>query len=226
MTGIFQAQRSVLMGEMKFADNYSDLSRESGVDAGFQFEFYCERCNDTWRTPFTPYRSGQASGWLGKISSAFGGMLGTVGDTMDGLAQAGWGKARDQVFKEAVQQAKSHFHRCGRCFQYVCDSCWNIDSGLCMNCAPSVEAEIEAARTQGMIFGAAENAANEGIRRGKQMDVGRKRQMVCPECGEPTSGAKFCPSCGCRLSAPSKCSGCGAELTPKTKFCPECGRKA
>jgi len=61
------------MGEIKFSDNYNDLSQQSGVNAGFQFEFFCERCNDTWRADFVPYRSGQASGWLSKAGGILGG---------------------------------------------------------------------------------------------------------------------------------------------------------
>ena len=211
------------MGELKFSDNYNDVSRDSGVDSGFQFEFYCERCNDTWRTDFVPYRSGQASGWLGKLSGVFGGVLGEVGNTVDGLAQAGWRNARDEAFKEAVSHAKEHFNRCARCNQYVCDTCWNPDSGLCMNCAPDVQAEIEAARVQGEIYGAGEKAALEGIRVGKRRDVTQKKQLVCPQCGEANKGSKFCPSCGFKLAVESHCRACGSTMQPNAKFCPECG---
>jgi hypothetical protein len=214
------------MEQLKFADNYGDLSRESGVEAGFQFEFYCERCNDTWRTPFVPYRSGQASSWFGKISGAFGGVLGNVEDTVESLARAGWGNAHDHAFAEAIEQAKGHFHRCGRCYQYVCDRCWNADCGLCLNCAPDAAAEIEAAKAQGMLYGAGEKAALEGIRRGKRMEVKGKRQMVCPQCGEATGGSKFCPHCGAKLATERKCAGCGAKLPQAAKFCPECGHQA
>lgn len=213
------------MAEMKFSDNYNDLCRENGVDAGFQFEFFCERCNDTWRTEFTPYSSGRASGWLNRASGMFGGILGTVGDAVDGLAQSGFGKARDKAFRESIEKAKHHFHRCAKCMQYVCDTCWNAEKGLCFNCAPDAQVEIEAARAQGEVYAAGEKAALEGIRAGKQMDVKRKRQLVCPECGAETHGAKFCPDCGHQLSVKGKCPKCSAELSPGAKFCPECGEK-
>ncbi len=211
------------MVDFKFSDNYNDLCRQSGVDAGFQFEFFCERCNDTWRTEFSPYRSGQASGWLGKAAGLFGGMLGGVGEAVEGMAESGWGKARDEAFRDAIEQAKDHFHRCSRCFQYVCDRCWNGDAGLCMNCAPSAEVEIEAARASGEVYGAGEKAALEGIRAGKKKDVKRKRQLVCPECGAEAKGAKFCPECGYRLAVTLSCKGCSAEVPKGAKFCPECG---
>ncbi len=212
------------MGEVKFSDNYSDLSRQRGVDAGFQFEFNCERCNDRWRTDFVPYRSGQASGWLGKAAGMFGGVLGNVGSAAEGLAQAGWSSARDEAFKEALEQAKSHFHRCARCHQYVCDQCWNTDNGLCLNCAPNAEVEIEAARAAGQTQAAGEKAALEGTRLGQNMDVKRDRQLVCPQCKAETKGAKFCPNCGYKLAVKANCPKCSAEVPAGAKFCPECGQ--
>jgi hypothetical protein len=213
------------MAEIKFSDNYSDLSKQSGVNAGFQFEFYCERCNDTWRADFVPFRSGQASGWLGKAAGLFGGALGGASEALEGLAQSGWGKAHDEAFKAAIEQAKKHFHRCARCFQYVCDTCWNRDKGLCLNCAPSAEVEVEAARAEGEVSAAREEAISEGARRGKGLDVKRDRQLTCAQCGAETRGAKFCPECGAQLAVKGRCPACSAEVSPTAKFCPECGKK-
>ncbi len=213
------------MTDIKFADNFADLCRESGVDAGFQFEFYCERCGDTWRTPFVAYRSGQASGWIGKLSGALGGVLGGAAETVSGLSQAGWHNSRDQAFKSAIEQAKGHFHRCARCFQYVCDTCWTSDRGLCLNCAPDLDAEIESARAHGEISAAVEKAITEGQKRGKKADVARSRQLVCPECGAQTNGGKFCPECGYKLTPETRCPGCNAEVPLSARFCPECGGK-
>jgi hypothetical protein len=213
------------MQEVKFSDNYSDLSEKSGVKAGFQFEFFCERCNDRWRTDFVPYRSGQATGWLSKAAGIFGGVLGNAANAAEGWVDAGWGGSRDQAFKEAVDQAKDHFHRCARCFQYVCDRCWNTDKGLCLDCAPDAEVEIEAARAQGEVEGAKEEAIAEGTRRGKAKDVKRDRQLVCPQCGAETKGAKFCPDCGCSLAQKGVCAKCSAKLPAGTKYCPDCGTK-
>ena len=97
------------MAEIQFANNFNDLSHAQGVDAGFQFELYCERCSDTWRSESAPYRSGQASGWVGKAASILGGVLGSVGSAIDGLAQHGFGEARDNEFRHAIEQAKAHF---------------------------------------------------------------------------------------------------------------------
>jgi hypothetical protein len=213
------------MAELEFSRNYSDLSVSSGVNAGFQFEFSCEGCGDTWRSAFVPYRSGQASGWIGKAAGLFGGVLGGVGSAVEGMADSGFGEARDEAFRKAIAQAKGHFHRCAKCSAYVCAKCWNKAKGLCRGCAPDVAAEIEAARAQGEVYGAAEEAVNEGLRRGKKADVKRERQLVCPECGAATHGAKFCPECGHKLAVADSCSQCHAKIPPGAKFCPECGHK-
>lgn len=213
------------MAETRFSDNYRDLSQPDGVDAGFQFEFYCERCSDTWRTSYKPYRSGQASGWLSKAAGLLGGVLGGASTALEGVAQAGWNSARDDAFSEAIADAKRHFHRCGKCFQYVCARCIDTEKGLCFNCAPNVEVEIAAARAQGEIQGATESAIEEGLQRGKRRDVKRDTQLVCPKCQAETHGAKFCPECGHKLGARHQCGACATEMEPGTKFCPECGKQ-
>lgn len=213
------------MSDTRFGDNYQDLSNSSGVDAGFQFEFYCERCNDRHRTAFQPYRSGQASGWASKAAGMFGGILGGASSALDGLAQAGWHSARDDAFRKAVEDAKAHFHRCGGCHQYVCATCFDTGSGLCYNCAPDVNVAIAQARAQGEVQGASEVATLEGVARGQKRDVKRDQQLVCPSCKAETHGAKFCPECGTKMAVKSQCRSCSAELQPGAKFCPECGEK-
>lgn len=214
------------MSETWFSDNFNDLSIQSGVNAGFQFEFYCQRCHDAYRTPFRGFKGGQASGWLGKAAGMFGGVLGEAEQVATGLTQAGWAKARDDAFQQAVADATSHFHRCARCHGHVCDKCFNAQKGLCYDCAPSVEVEVEAARNQGELEMASQRAKTEGEARGGQVDVKTDKQLVCPNCGAEAHGAKFCPECGSKLAVNLQCGGCGAELTPGTKFCPECGTKA
>jgi hypothetical protein len=43
----------------------------------------------------------------------------------------------------------------------------------------------------------------------------------CPACGASSTG-KFCHSCGAALAA-TACAKCGAKLSPRSKFCPDCG---
>lgn len=213
------------MGDFKFADNYNDLSEETGARAGFQFEFFCECCNDRWRSEFSPFKQGQAAEWAGRASGLLGGILGGAAEAVEGVSSATYGAAHDKAFQVAIEQAKEHFHRCARCSQYVCDTCWNEAAGLCRTCAPSAEVEIEAARASGAVYAAGEKAALEGIREGKQMDVKTRTQLVCPECGAETKGAKFCPECGSKLAKKAFCTECGAETAAGVKFCPECGAK-
>ncbi|TFW13787.1 zinc ribbon domain-containing protein [Duganella callida] len=211
--------------EMQFSSNYQDLSNASGVDAGFQFEFYCQRCSDRWRTRFEPYRSGQASGWVQKGASLFGGLLGSASSVLNGVAEAGWHSARDDAFTGAVAAAKAHFNRCGDCHRYVCEPCFDAAKGLCFNCAPNVNVAITQARAQGEITGAREVATEEGYARGRQRDATPAMQLVCPQCRTETHGAKFCPECGFRMAQQVACSHCSTMLEPGTKFCTECGQR-
>jgi membrane protease subunit (stomatin/prohibitin family) len=214
------------VSEIKFSKNYSDHSVNSGANAGFQFEFNCERCGDAWRTDFVAFRSGQASSWLGRAAGFFGGrVLSEVESAAQGLAQAGYGKAHDEAFAAAVEQAKLHFHRCARCLEYVCDPCWNGDKGLCRKCAPDAEVEIDAARAEGEVKMARMRAEAAGEKLGETIDVKRERQLSCPKCKAETHGAKFCPECGEKLAVQSQCPKCAAEVSAGSKFCPECGAK-
>lgn len=213
------------MGETWFSDNFQDDCVEEGVNAGFQFTFYCERCGDAWQSQFEPFRGGQAGGWLEKASGMFGGVLDTAADAVGGLAEAGFGGGKDKAFAAAVTQAKTHFHRCAKCTNYVCERCFNAGAGLCYECAPSAEVEIESAHAEAKAYAAGEKAALDGIHEGKHMDVKTRKQLVCPSCGAEAKGAKFCPECGTPLAQTQACASCGAESEPGTKFCPECGAK-
>lgn len=213
------------MGEFKFADNYTDLSEEQGARAGFQFEFTCERCGDAWRSEFVPYKAGQAAEWVGRAAGIFGGVLGGVSDVADGLSDKAYGVEHDKAFQAAIADAEKHFHRCAKCSNYYCDKCWNAEAGLCLECAPSAEVEVESAFAAGRAQAAGEKAALQGIHEGKHMDVKERHQLVCPSCGAETKGAKFCPECGTKLASKSFCAQCGAAITAEAKFCPECGAK-
>lgn len=214
--------------DLHFSDNYRDLSQQYGTGAGFQFEFYCECCNDTWRSPFQPYRSGQASGWMREISGFASNLLGSLGSSVDnavdGLAKAGWGTARDEAFEQATQAAKAHFHRCARCHNYACDRCWSVDSGLCQRCAPDLASEVQVARHSGTVQAATERARLQGEQNAQKVDVASDCQLVCPACGSEAHGGKFCPDCGHALGVKAQCTGCRAELPAGSRFCPECGK--
>jgi Double zinc ribbon len=219
------------MSEIQFANNYSDLSEETGARSGFQFEFTCARCSDTWRSNFTPFAPNQAAEWIGRAGGFLGNVLGgagdavsDVGDAIGGVGEARWGTEHDTAFAAAIEQAKAHFHRCPSCVTYVCDRCWNAEAGLCLECAPNAAVAAEAAFAAGKVQAVGEKAALEGIHEGKHTDVKQRKQLVCPDCGTETGGAKFCPNCGKQMAARKFCTECGAALpSPGAKFCGECG---
>lgn len=215
--------------DFQFADNHRDLCIPSGTGAGFQFEFYCQCCNDTWRSPFEAFRSGQVSGWLSQAQGVLGSLFGNTGYALGraaaGMAEAGWGEGRDEAFRAAIEQAKPLFHRCAKCTQVVCARCWNIESGLCRNCAPIEAAEVQAARTRGHVEAAAEAAYKLGQQRvGPRVAVDAKMQLVCPACGTETRGASFCSQCGQALAVQVDCPACQAVIPSGARFCPAFGQ--
>jgi hypothetical protein len=216
--------------EVRFANNYHDLCQRDGTGAGFQFEFYCEVCQDTWRSPFEPYRAARASGWLRQAGSLAGGLLGGAGgsvdDAVEGVANAGYGVARDKAFGRAIEQAEQHFHRCARCHNYVCAQCWGAEQGLCVQCAPDVAVEVQTERHRGTLDAARQSAYLVGEGRAGQVDVATDHQLVCPACSAEAHGAKFCPQCGHRLASPDTCRSCSTDLPVGSRFCPECGTPA
>jgi len=153
-------------------------------------------------------------------------VLGSASTAIRGVAEAGYNAARDSAFKEAIEGAKGHFHRCAQCFQYNCASCFDKTTGLCFNCAPNVNVVIETARAQAVAQGAAAAAHSEGLSRGQtKYDVKQDRQLVCPNCRAETHGAKFCPECGTKTGVKAACTSCAAGIEPGAKFCGECGAK-
>jgi hypothetical protein len=213
-----------------FSQNHRDLSVQYGDDAGFDFEFYCERCGDTWRSGYEKYGLGRATGWLRRAGNMAGGVAGNIGwdvaSTAEGLAQSGWHKARDAAFQKATTKAGEHFHRCARCHHHVCDQCWATDRGLCRDCAPDVQAEVEQARTSGLIDKARSNAYAVGEQQAQTVEVATEKQLVCLQCGKDTHGAKFCPECGAKQGGPATCTSCETTIPTGAKFCPECGTPA
>jgi hypothetical protein len=218
-----------MSSEIYFSNNYRDLCQEHGTGAGFQFEFSCGRCHDTWRSSFEAYTSARVAGWVGKGVSAAWGALGRTGYGMsnaaDGLAGAGYGNARDTAFQRAITNAEGHFNRCPRCTTYVCNRCWNAGQGICLTCAPDTAAEALAAQQRGLNDVVAERAYDAGRQTGQAFDVTAPRQLVCPQCGTETHGAAFCSGCGHRLAQSDACSSCSATVPAGAAFCPGCGNR-
>ncbi|MFD4612997.1 MULTISPECIES: zinc ribbon domain-containing protein [unclassified Streptomyces] len=216
--------------EIYFSNNHRDLCQEHGTGAGFQFEFYCSRCSDTWRSPFEPFRAGQMAGWLSRgVNAAWsvigGGAAQGVSNAADGLAGANYGTQRDAAFTRAIANAQGHFDRCPRCTAYVCARCWNPGLGLCLTCSPDTAAEAQAAQQRGLNDMVAQRAYDAGQQRGQDYDATTPRQLVCPQCRTETRGAAFCPSCGHRLAQTDNCSSCHQDLPDGAAFCPSCGTR-
>jgi membrane protease subunit (stomatin/prohibitin family) len=207
------------MSEIQFSDNYNDLS----TDAGFQFEFHCEHCGETWRSPFDRYAAGTAESLLGAAEGMFGGIFGTARNAVGHVRNAGWSKARDKALREAVEQAKQHFHRCPRCANHFCDNCWNEDEGTCISCVPRLDPELAAINREAKLARAREVAYETATVSKEDM---QQRVVSCPGCGAANARGKFCSECGGPLSLNKTCSGCSAEVPASAKFCPECGEKA
>lgn len=209
---------------IEFVSNYDDLS----TDRGFQFEFSCNRCGSGYRTEFKPSMTGTIAGVMDSASSIFGGIFGTAANIGEQVRSAGWQKARDDAFREAVNQIRPEFIQCPRCMNWVCrEKCWNTKKVLCKECAPDLGVEMAAAQASRSVEEIWAHAAM--AEEDKKLGAENWREGIiatCPKCETPLgTNAKFCPNCGEPLKQKSHCSQCGAKLQPNAKFCAECGAK-
>ena len=213
-----------MVEQLEFVNNYRDLS----TDQGFQFEFFCARCNSGYRTTFKPSITGKISTALDTASSLFGGILGTAANLSDRVHSASWEKAHDEQFSDAVREIKPYFIQCPRCNEWVCrEKCWNAKKGLCKQCAPDLGVEMAAAQASRSVEEVWSHAAM--AEEDKKLGTKYWREGItatCPNCEKPlASNAKFCPECGYDLKQKTNCPNCGAKISPGAKFCAECGQK-
>lgn len=211
--------------KIEFTTNYSDLS----TDRGFQFEFNCDRCGTGYRTRFQPFAAGTVASALDTASSLFGGVFSRAAEVGEHVRSAAWQKAHDDAFVRATQELKPDFIQCPRCSAWVCrKSCWNVQRGLCKECAPDLGVEMAAAqasRTTEEIW-AHSKVAEEDREMLKDESWRAGVRATCPQCNAPLTGnVKFCPECGAAIQAEKFCTNCGAKLKAGVKFCPECGTK-
>lgn len=207
------------MALIQFVRNHNDLS----TDRGFQFEFFCDRCGSGYQTHFQASASGLLTDALDVASGLLGGLLNQAASASQRVHSAAWEQAHDKAFTDAVAEAKPHFQHCKRCSKWVDPQCWNAERGLCLDCAPDLEAEFSAIQTEAAIEDAREKARQVdyvSAEKFKQTVVG-----TCPNCGARLTGGKFCPECGQPVTKKKFCSECGAEVGAAVKFCPECGAK-
>jgi membrane protease subunit (stomatin/prohibitin family) len=209
---------------LEFSKNYNDLS----TNRGFQFEFFCDRCGNGFRTNFKPFSLGAVTGVVDVANSLFGGILGRAADVSERISSASHERAHDQAFLDAANELRPEFIQCPRCSQWVCKkSCWNNKKGLCKNCAPDLGVEMSAAQSSRSVEEVWAHAAM--AEEDKKLATENWRETIrasCPECNAPmATNAKFCAECGAKLKVSAHCTECGAKLQPGAKFCAECGHK-
>jgi hypothetical protein len=183
--------------------NYRDISTSmSDVSAGFQFEFFCEKCGETSRSAFKPYRKGQITGWLNRFAFMFYD-LNKAGRATGAFAEAGSSGAKGDALEEARAAAAALYERCDSCRKWVGRECWNSSTGSCRECA--TKAASNTADTSG--YGA---SAGGGA--------------TCPNCQSPSHGGRFCAECGFDMASTHKsCPACGVTLPRQARFCTDCG---
>lgn len=214
-----------------FTRNYEDNS----TSAGFQFTFYCDICNDGFKSSFiesTTYKKGKGlrglSRGVGILGSFVGGRIGDLGWAAerggDILSERfedqspEWQKEHEQAFIRSQNEAQAHFHRCHSCNRYVCDACFNEDEGLCTDCAPRQEIYVAKARAEAMRRNIDDASLTATVWKGNL----ESKVTVCPVCGKPAGNGKFCNNCGASM-AMNVCPNCGAQNAPNVKFCGQCG---
>lgn len=205
-----------------FTGNYQDLSNEDG----YQFEFFCERCGNGYRSPFQADLVGKGGSLLRAAGGLFGGTLGSLGDAADDMLDRGTNSAaKDKALREGVEAVRPHFRQCRGCGNWVCaDVCWNDEIGQCVDCSPIVAEELSRAQAAAQVEQIREKVKE--VDWTSEVDVTSRAKVACPSCGERVSGGKFCPSCGEKLAKGSFCAECGNEIPAGSKFCSECGTAA
>ncbi len=191
--------------------NYRDISTNMGdVGAGFQFEFTCESCGDVWKTPFKPYRAGQAAGLFRRFGyifnefakiSAVSDIVFKVGRASGTTIETTGSKPRAAALEEAMQVARQRYEQCTSCHTWVCANCFNESSAMCVKC------DIKATGSSRDADSNSASAAN-----------------ACPNCQTPSQGGRFCHECGFDMASTYKsCPGCGVTLARAARFCTDCG---
>ncbi len=215
----------------EFTRNHENNSTE----AGFQFTFYCDICQDGYKSSFIEsetYKKGKGLRWLAQGASILGNFVGGRAGTIGNIAQRGtdilserfegkspeWQKEHEQAFMRAQNEAKQHFHRCPSCNHYVCDNCQNEDEGLCVSCAPRQEIYVARTRADAMKRNIDDAGQSATVWQGKI----ESKTTICPSCAKPAGIGKFCNNCGASLGL-KECPKCGAENAQTVRFCNNCG---
>lgn len=217
---------------MALLDHPKNVQDGSG-EKGFQWKFNCDICGSGFTTTFIPSASAAKSrklGLLGRGASMLGsvtgqGVLWGAGDAARAAEHyshmsADWHKEHDVAFMQAVNETKTHFKKCPRCKQYVCEEDWNDEAGLCTRDAPSLTAELQATKAQVRVEQMQTHVKAQTLFSGETEDLA----TVCLTCGKPSGSGKFCQNCGAPLGY-RECTNCHHKNPQNVSFCGECGTK-
>ena len=214
-----------------FTRNYQDNS----TDAGHQFTFFCDICNDGFRSSFiesATYKKRKGSRFLGQGASLVGSFLGGKARDIGYTAERGssilserfegqspeWQKEHEQAFERAQNEARQQYRRCPNCNKYVCGHCHNEDTGLCTSCSPRQEVYVAQAHASAMKRNIDDAGQAATVWHG---NIEAKTTM-CPACGKPAGSGKFCNNCGANMAL-QECAKCGAKNALAVRFCNNCG---
>ena len=201
-------------GFTPFSSNYSDLSDENG----YQFEFRCDICGSGYRSEFQRSALGSAGSLLSGASSMLGGLWGASNAARGAKDFVDRG-ARDEALKKASNEIMPLFKRCPRDNNWVDETCWNEQRGLCVNDAPRLASEMEAQRASVELDQMRQAMSTQTVFSG---DLSAKATL-CRNCGKPIGSEKFCSNCG-SPTGQNKCAKCGNDLADGARFCPNCGQ--
>ena len=214
-----------------FTRNYKDESTE----AGFQFVFFCDICNDGYMSSFIESETYKKKGLLQGLGQGVriaGSLLGGRGYNVGYHADRAtnmmsqrfsdkspeWRKEHEKAFERTQNEAKQHFHRCPSCNIYVCDHCYNEDEGLCVKCAPRQEILVAKTRADAMQRNIQSAGRNARVWQGEI----ESKTTICLSCGKPAGTGNFCNNCGMDMSL-KECYNCGSKNSQSVRFCNNCG---
>lgn len=185
-------------------ENYRDISDlSSDMSAGFQFEFFCNRCSRNWKSDFTPYRMGQFAGILSRLAPLLGAGRGPLMNSTTGLSGVGKRSARADALAAAMQHAARRYAVCAACRKEACIECFDAQREQCLSCI--------------------ETAASLATQPAQGSD-GPTAGASCANCRAAVSGGRFCAECGFDMSSTHKsCPACGAMSLRQARFCTDCG---
>jgi len=208
---------------------------DNSTDAGFQFTFCCDICQDGYKSSFIQsetYKKRKTSALLGQGVGLVGSLLGGRASQLGNVAQRSstifsqnfdgkspeWLKEHEKAFDMAQNEAKQHFHRCPHDNKYVCDHCWNEEEGLCVSCAPRQDVYVAQARGQAM----KRNIDQAGQSATVWQGAIESKTTICPACGKPAGTGKFCNNCGASMEL-KECPKCATKNALTSRFCNNCG---